>query len=51
VSPKEGITLAEGKMVAIWTLTGEGEVFGKMVVSRSRKILSEVRILRREKWR
>ena len=38
-------------MVAIWTLTGEGEVFGKMAASRSRKILSEVRILRREKWR
>jgi hypothetical protein len=27
-------------MVAIWTLAGEDEVFGKEVVSRSRKILS-----------
>jgi len=26
-------------MVAIWPLAGEGEVFGKEVVSRSRKIL------------
>ena len=26
-------------IVAIWTLAGEGEVFGKEVVSRSRKIL------------
>ena len=25
--------------IAIWTLAGEGEVFGKGVVSRSRKIL------------
>jgi hypothetical protein len=26
-------------IVAIWTLTGEGEVFGMEVISRSRKIL------------
>ena len=26
-------------IVAIWTLAGEGEVFGKEVVSRSGKIL------------
>jgi hypothetical protein len=26
-------------MVAIWTLAGEGEVFGKDVVKRSREIL------------
>jgi hypothetical protein len=26
-------------MVAIWPLAGEGEVFGKEVVSRSRKVL------------
>ena len=31
-------------MVAIWTLAGEGEVFGKEVVSRSRKILPNLRI-------
>jgi hypothetical protein len=31
-------------IVAIWTLAGEGEVFGKEVVSRSRKILPNLRI-------
>ena len=31
-------------IVAIWTLAGEGEVFGKEVVSRSRKILPKFRI-------
>jgi hypothetical protein len=31
-------------IVAIWTLAGEGEVFRKEVVSRSRKILSNFRI-------
>jgi len=31
-------------MVAIWTLTGEGEVFGKEVVSRSRDILPKFTI-------
>ena len=31
-------------LVAIWTLAGEGEVFGKEVVSRSRKILPKFRI-------
>jgi hypothetical protein len=31
-------------MVAIWTLAGEGEVFGKEVVSRSRKILPNLLI-------
>ena len=29
-------------IVAIWTLAGEGEVFGEEVVSRSRKILSNL---------
>jgi hypothetical protein len=29
-------------IVAIWTLAGEGEVFGKEVVRRSRKILSNL---------
>ena len=28
-------------IVAIWTLAGEGEVFGKEVVSRSRKDFAE----------
>jgi len=28
--------------VVIWTIAGEGEVFGKEVVSRSRKILSNL---------
>ena len=31
-------------MVAIWTLAGEGEVFGKEVVSRSGKILPNLTI-------
>jgi len=31
-------------IVAKWTLAGEGEVFGKEVVSRSRKILPNLRI-------
>jgi hypothetical protein len=31
-------------IVAIWTLAGEGEVFGKEVFSRSRKILSNLTI-------
>ena len=31
-------------IVAIWTLAGEGEVFGKEVVSRSRKILPKFMI-------
>ena len=31
-------------MVAVLTLAGEGEVFGKEVVSRSRKILPNLRI-------
>ena len=31
-------------IVAIWTLAGEGEVFGKEVVSRSRKILPNLLI-------
>jgi len=31
-------------IVAIWTLTGEGEVFGKEVVSRSRDILPKFTI-------
>jgi hypothetical protein len=31
-------------MVAIWTLAGEGEVFGKEVVSRSRKIFPNLLI-------
>ena len=35
------VRLIQGRkmIVAIWTLAGEGEVFGKEVVSRSRKIL------------
>ena len=36
-------------MVAIWTLAGEGEVFGKEVVSSSRKILPNLRIRSVEK--
>ena len=36
-------------MVAIWTLAGEGEVFGKEVVSRSRKILPNLLISSTEK--
>ena len=32
------------KIVAIWTLAGEGEVFGKEVVNRSRKILPKFTI-------
>ena len=31
-------------LLTIWTLAGEGEVFGKEVVSRSRKILLKFRI-------
>ena len=31
-------------IVAIWTLAGEGKVFGKEVVSRSRKILPNLLI-------
>ena len=31
-------------LVVIWTLAGEGEVFGKEVVSRSRKILPKFTI-------
>ena len=31
-------------LVAIWTLAGEGEVIGKEVVSRSRKILPKLTI-------
>jgi hypothetical protein len=31
-------------MAAIWTLAGEGEVFGKEVVSRSKKILTNLLI-------
>ena len=37
-------------IVAIWTLDGEGEVFGKEVVSRSRKILPKLRIPSVEKF-
>jgi hypothetical protein len=33
-----------GTRIAIWTLAGEGEVFGKKVVSRSRKILPNLTI-------
>jgi hypothetical protein len=36
-------------MVAIWTLAGEGEVFEKEVVRRSRKILPNLLILSVEK--
>ncbi len=36
-------------MGAIWTLAGEGEVFGKEVVSRSRKILLNLLISSVEK--
>jgi hypothetical protein len=36
-------------IVASWTLAGEGEVFGKEVVSRSRKILPKLAILSGEK--
>ena len=36
-------------IVAIWTLAGEGEVFGKEVVSRSRKILPKLTIPSGEK--
>jgi hypothetical protein len=31
-------------IVAIWTVAAEGEVFGEEVVSRSRKILPNLRI-------
>ena len=31
-------------MVAIWTVAGEGEVFGKEVVGRSGKILQNLTI-------
>ena len=36
-------------IVAIWTLAGEGEVFGKEAVSRSRKIFPNLRIRSVEK--
>jgi len=36
-------------MVAIWTLAGEGELFGKEVLSRSRKILPNLLISSAEK--
>jgi hypothetical protein len=36
-------------IVAIWTLAGEGEVFGKEVVSRSRKIFPNLLISSVEK--
>jgi hypothetical protein len=36
-------------MGAIWTLAGEGEVFGREVVSRSRKILPNILISSVEK--
>jgi hypothetical protein len=36
-------------MVAIWTLAGEGEVFGKEVVSRYGKILPNLLISSVEK--
>jgi hypothetical protein len=36
-------------MVAIWTLAGEGEVFEKEVVNRSRRILPNLLILSVEK--
>jgi hypothetical protein len=36
-------------IVAIWTLAGEGEVFGKEVVDRSRKILANLLISSVEK--
>jgi hypothetical protein len=36
-------------MAAIWTLAGEGEVFGKEVVNRSRKILPNLLIPSAEK--
>ena len=31
-------------IIAIWTLAGEGEIFGKEVVSRPRKILPNLTI-------
>jgi len=40
-----GPTYSGTKMiVAIWTLAGKGEVFGKEVVGRSRKILQDLTI-------
>ena len=36
-------------IVAIWTLAGEGEVFGKEVVDRSREILPKFTIPSKEK--
>jgi hypothetical protein len=36
-------------MVAIWTLAGEGELFGEEVASRSRKILPNLLIPSAEK--
>jgi hypothetical protein len=36
-------------MVAIWTLAGEGELFGEEVASRSRKILPNLLISSAEK--
>ena len=38
------LTSVTALRVAIWTLAGEGEVFGKEVVSRSRKILPKFAI-------
>jgi hypothetical protein len=37
-------------ILAIWTLAGEGEVFGKEVVNRSRRILPKLRIPSVEKF-
>ena len=36
-------------IIAIWTLAGEGEVFGKEVVNRSRRILPNLLIPSAEK--
>ena len=36
-------------IIAIWPLSGEGEVFGKGVVGRSRKILQNLTIASEEK--
>jgi hypothetical protein len=36
-------------MVAIWTLAGEGELFGEEVVNRSRRILPNLLIPSAEK--
>ena len=37
------------RIVAIWTVAGEGEVFGEEVVNRSRKILQKFTIPSAEK--